>query len=75
MTDCQTCEGTGLFAKKTWNDPEIPCDDCLGTGEWKVAHCLRLIGDTDRLIGESNPGLASEIKDALEEVIANVRGF
>jgi len=68
MTDkCSRCDGTGLFAKKTWNDPAIPCDDCNGTGSWQVAECLRLIRETNRLIGKSNPQLAREIADALEE--------
>lgn len=30
---CSPCEGTGLFATATWDDPEIPCDYCNGTGE------------------------------------------
>ncbi len=30
---CSPCEGTGLFAKATYDDPEIPCDYCQGTGE------------------------------------------
>ena len=33
MSECSTCEGTGLFAKKTWDSPEIKCDDCNGSGE------------------------------------------
>lgn len=30
---CSPCQGSGLFAKATWEDPEIPCDECQGTGE------------------------------------------
>jgi len=30
---CSPCEGTGLFATATWDDPEVPCDYCQGTGE------------------------------------------
>jgi hypothetical protein len=29
---CRHCDGTGLFAKKTWHEPEIRCDECNGTG-------------------------------------------
>ena len=34
-----------------------------------IADCKRLIEETDQLIGESNPKLAREVKDALEEKI------
>jgi len=67
--DCTRCEGTGLFAKKTWNDPADPCDDCNGTGDWVVAECLRLMLEVDHLIRESNPKLARDITEALEERI------
>jgi len=30
---CSPCHGSGLFAKATWEDPQIPCDECQGTGE------------------------------------------
>jgi len=68
-SDCATCEGTGLFAKKTWDDPEIRCDDCQGTGDGEVEHCLQLIEDVERLISKSNPKLAREVKEALSERI------
>ncbi len=67
--DCSTCKGTGLYAKKRWDSPEIQCDDCMGTGNWHIAECLRLILETDRLIGKSNPKLARDVKAALEERI------
>jgi len=68
--ECSTCAGTGLFAKKNCGSPEIFCDGCRGTGLWKVAECIRLMLETDRLIGESNPKLAGEIQEALEELIS-----
>ena len=34
-----------------------------------IADCKRLIEETDRLIGPSNPMLARAVKDALEERI------
>lgn len=36
MVECSACEGSGLFAKKTFNDPEIKCDECWGSGEVKA---------------------------------------
>ncbi len=29
---CSTCDGTGLFAKASRDEPEIKCDDCNGSG-------------------------------------------
>lgn len=29
---CVTCEGSGLFARATRDEPEIKCDDCNGRG-------------------------------------------
>jgi len=69
MSDCTTCEGTGLYSKKTWYEPADPCDDCNGTGDWVVAECMRLILEVDRLIGKSNPALAEDAIAALEERI------
>ena len=67
--DCSTCEGTGLYAKKTWDEPEIRCDNCNGTGDWDVAECMRLILEVDRVLYKSNPDLSDEIIAVLEERI------
>ena len=69
MSDCTTCDGSGLESKQTWHEPATNCEDCLGTGDGVVANCIRLIEDVDRLISKSNPKLAREVKDALEEII------
>ncbi len=34
-----------------------------------VTECQRLIGEVDRLLGETNPVLASRVKAALEDKI------
>lgn len=33
--ECTDCEGSGLFAKKTWHEPEIRCDGCNGEGGYE----------------------------------------
>ena len=30
--ECSACEGTGLYAKRCWDSPEIVCDECGGSG-------------------------------------------
>lgn len=30
--ECPTCQGTGIESQKTWNSPEIQCEDCQGRG-------------------------------------------
>jgi hypothetical protein len=37
-----------------------------------IAECKRLIEESDRLFGESNPKLAREVKDALEEKLKDL---
>lgn len=69
MSECEKCGGTGIETKQTWEAPAEGCEDCLGTGDGRVANCIRLIEDVERLIGHSNPKLAREVKDALEERI------
>lgn len=36
MEDCAACDGTGLYAEKSWDSDEIPCDECGGSGEVEV---------------------------------------
>ena len=31
-TECMTCQGTGIESKKTYDEPEVQCDDCQGRG-------------------------------------------
>ena len=33
---CPVCDGTGIYRRATWIDPEEPCEACEGTG---VADC------------------------------------
>lgn len=69
MTDCTTCEGSGLYLKSTWDNPEIKCEDCNGTGDFVIQECLALVLEVDQLIGKSQPDLAARVTEALENVI------
>jgi len=66
MSECTTCNGTGIEAKQTWDQPALGCEDCMGTGDGEIPHCRQLIEDVERLISASNPKLAREVIDALE---------
>ncbi len=69
MSECETCAGTGIETKQTWEQPAEGCEDCLSTGDGRVANCISLIADVERLIGDSNPKLSREVVDALQERI------
>ena len=69
MNDCTTCEGSGLYSKKTWEAPAEFCEDCNGTGDADIQECVRLILEVDRVMGKPNPALAEDVIAALEQAI------